>query len=133
MSVRRVGTQVRMLSAGERLSGFAEVELGFTEQEALREAMRCLLCNSEICTGCKLCAIICPNNVFDIETEIIDSSARAVVKFDVKNERCMYCGLCVENCPTKTLVMDAGAENSSERKCGMNNSLPELLQLVKRY
>jgi len=42
--------QARMseLGGGERVGSFAEVELGYTEEEALRESMRCLRCDLEL-------------------------------------------------------------------------------------
>lgn len=45
--LEEVRMRVKMSSLGkeERLAGFGEVELGFTEEEALREAQRCMRCD----------------------------------------------------------------------------------------
>jgi NADH-quinone oxidoreductase subunit F len=39
--------QAQSLAMGRRLKGFSEVELGFTEADAIREAKRCLRCDLE--------------------------------------------------------------------------------------
>jgi glutamate synthase (NADPH/NADH) small chain len=44
---------VRQQAAGERIKNFNEVPLGYNEEEALREAGRCLQCKNPTCiTGC---------------------------------------------------------------------------------
>ncbi|RKY17670.1 MAG: hypothetical protein DRP90_06475 [Planctomycetota bacterium] len=131
--VRQIRTRMPRLPVEERLKGFREVELGFDEEQAVREAWRCLMCNSEVCTGCRYCAVVCPNNTLEIETRIQDDYSRKVVRFDIKNEQCIFCGLCTENCPTKTLVMDAGYEESVERKSELRFGLSKILKLLKRY
>lgn len=132
-SVRQIRSRMPVLPLDQRLKGLDEVELGFTEELAVREAWRCLICNSEICTGCRYCAIVCPNNTLEIKTQINEDFTRTVVQFDIKNERCIYCGLCTINCPTKTLVMDSGYEESVERKSDLRFNLKKLLTLFKRY
>jgi heterodisulfide reductase subunit A len=42
----------------ERLTDYEEVDLGFSEEEARREANRCLHCG--VCVECRSCADICP-------------------------------------------------------------------------
>ena len=41
----------------ERVSGFQEVELGFTREEAIAEAQRCLSC--AVCSECMQCVTVC--------------------------------------------------------------------------
>ena len=45
------------LPVDERIKGFDEVELGYTEEQAIREAKRCLHCS--ICSECLQCASTC--------------------------------------------------------------------------
>jgi len=46
-------TKISEQPAKERIKNFNEVELGYTEEEALRESMRCLMCKKPKCTeGC---------------------------------------------------------------------------------
>ena len=45
------------LPADERVKGFDEVELGYTEQQAIEEAKRCLHCS--VCSECLQCVTVC--------------------------------------------------------------------------
>ncbi len=51
------------------------------------------------CTGCGMCAIVCPHRVFLIEQKC----ARIVDR-----DACMECGACAVNCPTEAISVDAG-------------------------
>lgn len=63
----------------ERRNNYSEVELGFDEERALREAKRCLSCRR--CLGCALCWAECkPEAIqFDIQDEIIELEADSVI------------------------------------------------------
>ena len=52
----------------------------------------------EKCTGCGLCAKVCPHRVF----EITDRKAR------ITNDSCIECGACAENCPANAIFVSAG-------------------------
>jgi len=56
-----------------------------------------------LCIACKMCQRACPMNCFDIEGQKDESNKQRPVKFDWKMERCAFCGLCTEACPTKAL------------------------------
>jgi heterodisulfide reductase subunit A2 len=45
------------LALGDRLVGFKEVELGFTQEQAVAEAKRCLDC--AVCSECMQCVTVC--------------------------------------------------------------------------
>jgi len=55
----------------------------------------------DICTACKLCEKDCPIDCIEI---IIDKNEetkqRYMAQFDIDLAKCMWCGLCVEPCPT---------------------------------
>ncbi len=55
--------QAGELSVTQRVSNFQEVEKGFTEEQALAEAERCLNCG--LCSECKECVEACKQNAID--------------------------------------------------------------------
>ncbi|NQU15986.1 MAG: FAD-dependent oxidoreductase, partial [Desulfobacteraceae bacterium] len=59
--------QPRFRDAKESASSFDEVDLGFSEDEALREASRCLNCG--VCSECMACVGACEANAIDHNME----------------------------------------------------------------
>ena len=51
------------LSIQERIGNFDEVEIGFSEEEAIAEAERCLNC--ALCSECEECVLACGQNAID--------------------------------------------------------------------
>ena len=51
------------------------------------------------CTGCAMCAIVCPRRLFLIEQE------RARI---ADGNMCTECGACARNCPAEAISVDAG-------------------------
>ncbi|NWG04766.1 MAG: FAD-dependent oxidoreductase, partial [Syntrophaceae bacterium] len=56
-------TQIPELPEKERIQDFREVELALTEEQAKREAARCLACG--ICSECHLCVQVCKREAID--------------------------------------------------------------------
>ncbi len=55
--------------------------------------------NKEKCTGCKMCLIVCPHEVF----EMFEKKSR------IKNkDYCMECGACALNCHTQAISVKSG-------------------------
>ena len=114
------------LDVGRR-TGIAEVETGYDEADARRQAARCLVCHvqtiydPEKCVLCNRCVDVCPEYCLAIvpfEHLDLDPDARhalveraeagglplsAMVKDD---ERCIRCGLCATRCPTDAMTME---------------------------
>lgn len=53
------------------------------------------------CKSCMLCARSCPDDAITIESEKReDGPGRVLTSFTIDLGLCMYCGLCVEACPS---------------------------------
>lgn len=55
--------------------------------------------NEELCTGCGMCAVVCPHRVFNInnrKAKILD------------RDRCMECGGCEMNCAFNAIHVKKG-------------------------
>jgi len=79
----RVGVPVRD-TIPARYRGFLEVDM-------------------DICTACLACERACPIAVINIDVVKGDGKTRPKLnmeRFDIDIGKCMYCGLCVEPCPT---------------------------------
>lgn len=62
----------------------------------------------DICTACKACERACPIDCISIEVEKVpDDRKRIVTRFDIDIAKCMFCGLCVDPCPTHAIVHTA--------------------------
>ncbi len=110
-----------------RRTGIAEVETGFDEAQARRQAARCLVCHvqtiydPEKCVLCGRCVDVCPEyclalvplDELDLDpVQRAQLAARAdgdglplsaMIKDDA---RCIRCGLCAVRCPTDAMTME---------------------------
>ena len=95
----------------DRRIGLAEVETGFTVDQARCEAARCLRCFANIqlevnlCVLCALCVDVCPVNVISMVPagELEPGDVGTALLLD--ESMCIRCGLCIERCPPKALSM----------------------------
>lgn len=112
------------ISAGRR-TGIDEIESVYEEEEAVRQARRCLQCHvetvydSDLCVLCNRCVDICPEeclelvpfdrvdisgiDVSDIAAAVIAGEDFSVMLKD--HTRCIRCGLCAIRCPTDAWTM----------------------------
>ena len=99
---------MRTLPVNERLSGFKEVALGFSEEEAIKEAERCLNCAGHLCKD------VCPYS----SPQFADEEKARMQKCDLCIERWAdgKKPICVEACPPHAL--DAGIVDELKIKYG---------------
>ena len=102
---------VPTIDTGRRM-GLAEVESGFTPEQARCEANRCLRCFANIqldvqkCVLCALCVDVCPVDVISMVTsEEVDSSYTGGTALMIDETKCIRCALCIERCPPDALSM----------------------------
>jgi NADPH-dependent glutamate synthase beta subunit-like oxidoreductase len=95
----------------ERLSGFEEVNLGFSEEEAQAEAERCFSCGT--CNLCDTCFIFCPDVAITrlVAPPPLSPPHLGGMKggwplarlngagYEVNYDYCKGCGVCAEECP----------------------------------
>ena len=58
-----------------------------------------------VCSGCMACERACPIEVIKISTDKDPQNPkqRLITQFDIDMSKCMFCGLCVEQCPTGSI------------------------------
>jgi NADPH-dependent glutamate synthase beta subunit-like oxidoreductase len=125
--------KIETIPIQERKSVDKEVELGFSKEVAVKEALRCLQCHiftifdRTKCILCGGCVDICPKSCFrmakldEIErdeklSKLVESLYRVTFEEAQKlnlasvifkdESRCIQCGLCVKRCPTGTITME---------------------------
>ncbi|MEO8166900.1 MAG: 4Fe-4S binding protein, partial [bacterium] len=111
-----------------RRTGISEVEIGYTEEQAIKQAERCLSCHiqtiydAEKCVMCNRCVDVCPEYCLKLvplaELDVDDAikqklieqynidpfgSASAMLKDE---DTCIRCGLCAVRCPTDAMTME---------------------------
>lgn len=83
---------LNVLDANDRAKGFIPYTRTLTEEEAVREAQRCLNCGCG--EGCGLCASICSE--FAIHLKKSDT-------WEIDPDECVACGMCYNRCPNRNI------------------------------
>jgi NADPH-dependent glutamate synthase beta subunit-like oxidoreductase len=122
-----------------------EVELGFDQKLAFKEAQRCLNCDVQTvftesaCIECDACVDICPTGCItftangeeaDLRTRLtapsheltqelyVSDVLKQTGRVMIKDENvCLHCGLCAERCPTSAWDMQKYLYNTT-KACG---------------
>ncbi len=76
---KKAKVPMRYLPTKDRKNNFKEVELGYTEEEAIEEALRCLNCGG--CSECFECVQTCQAGAVDhhMKPEVVDIKVGAIV------------------------------------------------------
>ena len=109
------------LPLSERYSNTRGTEMGYTPEQAVSQARRCLQCqlnimiDPSICILCSGCVDICPYDCISMEGlsrvvkgDMMHQSAenwRGGADMIIDEEKCIRCGLCVVRCPTDAISM----------------------------
>ncbi len=105
----------------ERYSNTRETETGYTPEQAVEQARRCLQCqlnimiDPSICILCSGCVDICPYDCISMEglSRVVKGDPmhqgtdtwRGGADMIIDEEKCIRCGLCVVRCPTDAISM----------------------------
>jgi len=107
----------------KRRLNFEPFEKGFTLEQAVEEASRCLCCgpcksckacvalelqveiaeikvNRDICSGCGVCVLLCSYDAIKLE-----KSGNGTVAV-ISDRRCKRCGVCVAACPSAAITLE---------------------------
>ncbi|MBI5231105.1 MAG: FAD-dependent oxidoreductase [Coriobacteriales bacterium] len=117
----------------DAVKNFDEVELGYTEYEAAREAQRCLSCTTgarltrEKCAACLTCMRVCPHGAPSGEVG-------GYLYFDA--DLCHACGACASQCPAHAIQLEGCNDAELQRRvdrCLFNPELDTTLAFVCGY
>jgi formate dehydrogenase beta subunit len=113
-----------------RRTGIAEVETGYGDEAARRQAARCLVCHvqtiydPELCVLCSRCVDVCPEYCLAIvpfedldltpeereqlavRADVPDRNGLPLAAMIKDDDRCIRCGLCAVRCPTDAMTME---------------------------
>lgn len=103
------------LESDRRAASLEIVEVDYAEEDARRQAARCLRCNvntvfeTERCVACNGCVDVCPENLIrlvavkDLIGDFDGEDAGAAL---IKDETtCIRCAMCASRCPTHAILM----------------------------
>ena len=136
-------SNIPQIPISDRTTNFKEIEVGFREEAARKEAERCLECGCKKADDCTLRKLateykVNPERLTGVRREyIIDDSHPEII---LESNKCILCGICVRFCGEikkidllgfvergfDAKVMLAFNESLSSRKCDFSEELVQL-------
>ena len=128
----------------KRFSITAESETGYSPEEAITQARRCLQCqlnimiDPSICILCSGCVDICPYDCISMQGltrvvkgdplhQLAGTSWEGGADMIIDEEKCIRCGLCIVRCPTDAISMVQFQTGSANNRWSVSK-LPVLNQ-----
>ncbi len=111
-----------------RIKNFEPIELGYSEDEARREAGRCLRC--DVCIRCGACEKACREGM-KLEALSFSETApneRILSDYLLPAELCIACGSCVLACPTGAMEI---RDSQTHRELCLCGTVLNRLKLVR--
>ncbi|GAB4278731.1 MAG: hypothetical protein Kow0056_11300 [Coriobacteriia bacterium] len=106
---------------------FTEVEKGYTEYEAAREAQRCLSCTTgarlqkDKCAACLTCTRVCPHG----------APAVAMGGYPYFSaDACHACGACAAECPAQAIALEGCSEREMSLRVQRQLARPKYQQVL---
>jgi NADPH-dependent glutamate synthase beta subunit-like oxidoreductase len=111
-------TPVPMLDLAERTTSFEPIELSLSEEEAIKEARRCLRC--DVCIRCSTCERVCRDEmkVYALKFSQITTTERVLTDYPRVSEHCIACGACALACPTQAITYVEDSNYREVQLCG---------------
>lgn len=86
--------------------------------------------NKELCTGCGICAQVCPKEAIEEKPPaVVSGRLKKKPTIDIDLKKCVFCGECVVLCPYQALKMEVDGEETTN--VVKNEAFPVLLKEVQ--
>ncbi len=86
--------------------------------------------DKELCTGCGICAQVCPKEAIDEKPPaVVNGRLKKKPAIDIDPSSCIFCGECVVLCPYNALKMEIDGEETTN--VVKNEAFPVLLKEIQ--
>ena len=97
---------------GETIKEEKRKEIKLSRDFLTKKYRLCL--NKELCTGCGVCATVCPKEAIDEKPpSVINGRLKKKPTIDIDPEICIFCGECVVLCPYNALRMEIDGKETT--------------------